>query len=213
MPEFTKTRVVDWDEILGPHGDDVKETIIGILDEYNIDPDAPEAAMIASMFISHVETLNSFLAIQGRLEDGKEALSVQFTEQIMALRGVVSYAKENLIESSRAAIDKQQKEMLDVVSVGIRQSILKASSANNNRNLTQSIVGAIAGGVIAIISGGFCLWIGTSLLSPAAAPATAAIEPGSQVDDISQKNADAIKACIDNYETLGGKCVISIEAP
>ena len=210
MPGFTKTRVVDWEEILGPHGDGVKETIIGILDEYNIDQDAPEAAMIASMFISHVETLNSFLAIEGKLEDGKEALSVQFTEQILALRGVVSYAKENLVESSRAAIDKQQKEMLEVVSAGIRQSVMKASSANNDRNLTQSITGAIAGGVIAIISGGLCLWVGTSLMTPAA---TASADPSSEVDQISQQNAEAIKACIENYEALGGKCVISVELP
>lgn len=214
MSVSTKTRVVDWNEILAPHGEDTKATILGILDEYNIDYDAPEAALIASMVISQVETLTAFLSIESKLEDGKDALSDQFTEQILALRGIISYAKEHLVETSKETIEAHQKtiearqeKMLDVVSTGIRKSVLKASVANNNRSLIQSVAGAIAGGVIAIVSGGICLWVGTSMFSQSAQPVTA----NSEFGQIGIDNAEIIESCIANSVELNGKCVITVE--
>lgn len=200
-------QVLDWDAILAVHGESSKTEIESLLESYGIDKQSVEAALIASMFLAHNETLKAFVALESVLEDNRKHLSGQFTEQILALRGIVSYAREHLTETTADTMKSRHEEMLEVVSRGIKKAISKSSGESHTRNLASTLILVGLVGTLTIASSAF-----TYMLSSRSNPSSVT-EKDVVWDKIREKNSSIVEDCYENIDELEGKCRIFLEQP
>ncbi|MEM9946003.1 MAG: hypothetical protein AAF810_08055 [Cyanobacteria bacterium P01_D01_bin.36] len=210
----TTTKTINWDAILEDYGNEAKINLKMLLVEHRIDDDDPVAALIASMFISHMDTLRAFNSINSVIEDGKDSLSTEFKEQIVALRGIVSFAQEHLIEAGKEQLGKREDELLTVVKEGIKQALLRSEAVTHARTTGGLLVSVLIASVVASIAGIGGVLLGRSMVpNEVVAPTATSVEMTTEWQEIQANNSDILKVCLENWDTLNGKCIIEINPP
>lgn len=210
----TTAKTINWDAILEDYGNDAKINLKMLLVEHTIDDDDPVAALIASMFISHMDTLRAFNSINSVIEDGKDSLSTEFKEQIVALRGIVSFAQEHLIEAGKEQLGKREDELLTVVKEGIKQALLRSEAVTHARTTGGLLVSVLIASVVASIAGIGGVFLGRSMMpNEVATPTATSVEMTPEWQEIQANNSDTLKVCLENWDILSGKCIIEINPP
>ena len=154
---ITTVKRIDWDALIEGYGPEAKNSIRELLSQYEIDEEDPIALLIASMFLSQVDTMRAFDTISEAIETGRSNLSDEFSEQILKLRGLIAYAEEHLVETSKEQIDERQGELLSVVKAGVSQAIARSSQRSHAQNTAGTIALAIAVSglcVLSLVAGG-----------------------------------------------------------
>ncbi|NJM98890.1 MAG: hypothetical protein HC800_18600 [Phormidesmis sp. RL_2_1] len=200
------TTTVNWDVVLEGYGPEAREGLIKILRDYEINDDDAVAALIASMFVSQLDTMRAFQTISEVIEKGKDSLSDEFKEHIISLRGIISFAEEHLVEAGKEAIEQRQKDLLDVVRAGIAKAIHKSDQFRHFRSTAGILLMMGAVGLISIVSALSGVMVVQSLSSsPTSDPLTDPLWA-----EIAVKNAEAVKTCIENTDKLEHMCVIEV---
>ena len=142
----TKKRI-DWDSLTAGYGPEAQKSIRELLSQYDIDEEDPIAMLIASMFVSQVDTLRAFSTIEATIEAGRSNLSKEFSEQVFKLRGIIAYAEDNLMQTSKASVEARHDELLSVVKAGVSHAISRSGSraAKENTLNTVSLMIAASG--------------------------------------------------------------------
>lgn len=205
------TTTVNWDVVLEGYGPEAREGLVNILRDYEINDDDAVAALIASMFVSQLDTMRAFQTISEVIKEGKDSLSDEFKEQIISLRGIISFAEEHLVETGKEAIEERQKDLLDVVRAGIAKAIHKSDQTRHFRSTAGVLMMMGAVGLIAIVSAISGAMVVRSLSST---PISAVTSNDPLTDplwvDIAAKNSEAVETCIENSAKLENKCVIEV---
>lgn len=199
MVQSKTERTLDWDKILKEYGPETQSALRSLLAQHDIDESDPVSALIASMFISQVDSLKAFNTLKDVIENGKTSLAAEFSEQMIALRGIVAIAEDKLVQGSEKTIKERQTEMLNVVSSGIRTAISRANSSSHVRSTSSALFLAGTVGFIALFS----------------VVAGAVMMHAFSVDDdtvgLSERNKAAIEICKENRAELGNKCIIDLD--
>ncbi|MEM9008680.1 MAG: hypothetical protein AAGE59_34870 [Cyanobacteria bacterium P01_F01_bin.86] len=198
---------INWDAVLQDYGPKAKLQLNQLLSEYDISDTDPVAALIASMFISHMDTLQAFNSISEVISQGKHDLSTEFKEQILALRGIIAFAQEHLIDSGEEQIEKRQADLLDVVKEGIRKALLRSEAVSHARNTGGLLIAVGITGLMTAIAGVSGVIIGKGL-SPTP---VVAVPQESLWPELEAKNKQTLEACLQNRAELEGRSIIQMD--
>lgn len=215
MSIYTEKKLIQWDEVLANYGEETKQALMRLLMESDVDEHDPAAAVIAGMFLALRDVNQNFAAISSVVSTGKVDLEKAFTDQILKLRGIISYAQELLVQE-QGRLDKQaqafaiegQEKLYESVKNGVTKAVLQHDRQAGNRTATFYVLCVLGTFAVSIASATVGA-LGVRWLSLPSAPVDAG-----EIDDrlvrVVASNAETLSTCIENRVRLAQKCVIEI---
>ncbi len=215
MPTLHKT--IDWEHILESYGAETKIGLHRLLSENGVSESDPAALVIAALFISQIDTNKAFQSISSTIDAGKAELSEEFKTQIVQLRGIISYAKEHLVETSKVEVEKRQDELLNVVKAGVSQAVGRHQRNSGTRSTAATvatIVCVATVSLVSVIAGGLGMYLTSAgsrgQVAPTVSAEWEAIPHADTWLGIAKTNGDKLDVCLENQLKLEGKCVIEL---
>ena len=124
------------------------------------------------------------------------------------------FAQEHLIEAGKEQLGKREDELLTVVKEGIKQALLRSEAVTHARTTGGLLVSVLIASVVASMAGIGGVLLGRSMVpNEVAAPTAASVEMTPEWQEIQANNSDILKVCLENWETLNGKCIIEMNPP
>ncbi|MEM6453180.1 MAG: hypothetical protein AAF703_23045 [Cyanobacteria bacterium P01_D01_bin.105] len=205
---------IDWDSILETYGPETKIALHKLLSDHDIPESDPAALVIAALFMTQIDSNRAFNSISETINSGKKELSAEFSDHIVKLRGIITYAEEHLIETGQQEMEQRRAEMHDVIKEGIAKAIGQQHRAIRRRETVGNLalmIGVAAISAISLLVGAAGAYVVSS--SEKAPDEVSAVETVSNAEvwtDIAESNQAQLLLCLENLEQLERKCAISI---